>query len=334
MQISATIIAILLCSTGAALAQGTEGLQGYLPPDFPQIDARSAPGQQGCSFDASTLTLTIRSTPTEYYANANSFEFINAGLLTITAVTDLVGNIQSGTLVVNGTTDSGLPSPLLTGTVGPLGLEDTNAGSGATDRADFLFFRTGGSIPTEDIVASPVTLINSTYAGTLASDWTCDDAQMTIGTTQPVINPDTIEVVIDVKPGSDPNCFNLNGQGVIPVGIDGTSVNVTMVDQETLTFAGLDVSMTGNGGPQCNFDDYNNDGTDDLICQFVDDLSKWTPDQGGTTGTLLGFLFDGTEIFGTDDICLVGNGSSSAINPFMVFLLSLVALMRRRLRAN
>jgi hypothetical protein len=31
------------------------------------------------------------------------------------------------------------------------------------------------------------------------------------------------EVGIDIKPGSDPNCFNINGHGVIPVAILGSS---------------------------------------------------------------------------------------------------------------
>ena len=43
-------------------------------------------------------------------------------------------------------------------------------------------------------------------------------------------NPDIgVVVEIDVKPGSDPNCFNINGHGVIPVAILGDS-NLDVAD--------------------------------------------------------------------------------------------------------
>ena len=40
-----------------------------------------------------------------------------------------------------------------------------------------------------------------------------------------------VQVDIDIKPGSDPNCFNVNGNGVIPVAILGSAnFDVTRVD--------------------------------------------------------------------------------------------------------
>ena len=40
---------------------------------------------------------------------------------------------------------------------------------------------------------------------------------------------------IDIKPGSDPNCININGHGVIPVAILGSEdFDVSLVDPDTL----------------------------------------------------------------------------------------------------
>jgi hypothetical protein len=114
-----------------------------------------------------------------------------------------------------------------------------------------------------------------------------------------------IEVVdIDIKPGSDPNCFNINGHGVIPVAINGSAdFDVQDVNVFTLEFGGLAVRVKGNGVPQCSVQDWNEDTHPDLVCQFVDDASAWEP--GDATATLTGELLDGTPIEGTDDICIV-----------------------------
>jgi hypothetical protein len=118
--------------------------------------------------------------------------------------------------------------------------------------------------------------------------------------------PDTgeIDVDIDVKPGSDPNCFNLNGRGVIPVAVLGSdSFDVANIDQNALSFGGLDVRFRGKKGPLCSFEDVNLDGFHDLVCHFEDDPDSW--EGGEDEATLTGVLMDGTQIKGTDAICLV-----------------------------
>ena len=113
-----------------------------------------------------------------------------------------------------------------------------------------------------------------------------------------------IEVVIDVKPGSDPNCFNINGHGVIPVAILGAaSFDVFDIDVDTLTFDGLAVRVRGKNGPLCSPADSNGDAHLDLVCHFEDDAENWTG--GGTTGTVRGEFFDGTPFTGSDSICVV-----------------------------
>jgi len=121
------------------------------------------------------------------------------------------------------------------------------------------------------------------------------------------------EVLIDIKPGSDPNCININGNGVIPVAVLGSAdFDVTHVDIASLTFAGLEVRIKGQGVPQCSEDDVSGDfttpegapdGFPDLVCQFVDDPEKWSPGDG--IATLTGALLDGTLLEGSDTICVV-----------------------------
>jgi hypothetical protein len=125
--------------------------------------------------------------------------------------------------------------------------------------------------------------------------------------------PVPIDVGIDIKPGSYPNCFNLNGHGVIPVAILGSAVlDVTDIDVTSVQFAGLNVRVKGNGYVQCSIEDVSGDfaspegapdGLDDLVCQFVDDAGSWSADNG--TASVIGELLDGTVFLGTDEICMV-----------------------------
>jgi hypothetical protein len=112
------------------------------------------------------------------------------------------------------------------------------------------------------------------------------------------------EVDIDIKPGSDPNCFNINGNGVIPVAILGSDTfDVFQINQSSLLFAGLEVRIRGNKGPLCSFGDSNADGFADLVCHFEDDASAWNP--GTSEASLEGELMDGTDFQGSDSICVV-----------------------------
>lgn len=113
-----------------------------------------------------------------------------------------------------------------------------------------------------------------------------------------------INVSIDIKPGSDPNCFNINGHGVIPVAINGSEdFNVYDIDVESLSLGGLTVRVRGKRGPLCSVEDWNGDGHSDLVCHFEDDPSNWAP--GEDSATLTGNLFDLTPFEGTDSICVV-----------------------------
>jgi hypothetical protein len=126
----------------------------------------------------------------------------------------------------------------------------------------------------------------------------------------------TTEVGIDIKPGSIPNCFNVNGHGVIPVAILGSAdFDVSQIDTYSLSFGGLAVRFKGKNGPQCSVEDVSGDfitypeggpdGYPDLVCQFVDDdtFVAVGDDTATVTGNLLA-EFGGTAFTGSDDICL------------------------------
>ncbi|WP_372379330.1 hypothetical protein ACBZ91_16300 [Vibrio natriegens] len=123
-----------------------------------------------------------------------------------------------------------------------------------------------------------------------AVEWACEDR--------------VIQVDIDVKPGSDPNCFNINGNGVVPVAILGSNTfDVTQIDSATLAFAGLEVRVRGKKGPLCHIEESNDDNFLDLVCQFEDDPSMWFSDTL-SEASLSGQLYDGSEFQGSDSICV------------------------------
>jgi len=78
---------------------------------------------------------------------------------------------------------------------------------------------------------------------------------------------------------------------------------VNNVVPSSLNFAGLAVGVRGNGNVQCGYKDLNGDGHVDIVCQFVDDPNTWMPGNG--EAILTGYLTDGTQIQGSDSICIV-----------------------------
>lgn len=116
---------------------------------------------------------------------------------------------------------------------------------------------------------------------------------------------------IDIKPGSFPNCFNLNGEGVIPSAVLGSETfDVSLIDWTTLSFTGLEPNVK-KGRIQCSIEDVSGDftlpqgapdGYMDLVCQYKDDPSMWQGD--GDMGWINGYLLDGTFFEGYDSVCL------------------------------
>lgn len=114
----------------------------------------------------------------------------------------------------------------------------------------------------------------------------------------------TQTVEIDIKPGSYPNCFNNNGNGVIPVAILGKAdFDVTEIAPSTVALEGMGLKMAGKSNKiLAHIDDVNNDGFDDLVVKIEDEDGIFTT--GTSTATLTGLMFDSTPILGTDEVCI------------------------------
>jgi len=115
----------------------------------------------------------------------------------------------------------------------------------------------------------------------------------------------TIEVAIDIKPGSYPNCFNNNGFGVIPLAVLGSAdFSARDVDPASVLLESLPIKVVGkNNNLLAHYEDINADGYDDLVFQMQDVDGVFA--EGTTSATLTGKLFDSTLITGTDSICIV-----------------------------
>ena len=115
-------------------------------------------------------------------------------------------------------------------------------------------------------------------------------------------------VEIDLKPGSDTNCLNNDGHGVIPVALLGSAdFDVSHVDQSTLSLQGLMIKVVGKSNKLlAHIEDVNEDGNDDLVLQIEDEDGVFN--EGSTIATLTGSLYEeygGTLIEGSDSICIV-----------------------------
>jgi hypothetical protein len=116
------------------------------------------------------------------------------------------------------------------------------------------------------------------------------------------------EVVIDIKPGSDPNAVNLGSKGVVPVAILGSAAfDVTWVDPSTVTLGSSGVAVRGKDKLLVSVEDVNSDRFDDLVCE-VETKNLVLDDVQGGMMTLTGELypeFGGIPIIGTDYVYLV-----------------------------
>jgi hypothetical protein len=126
--------------------------------------------------------------------------------------------------------------------------------------------------------------------------------------TQPaVVQPGTLTVQIDIKPGSDPNTINCtNEKGVIPVTILTTpDFDAATVDHTTVTLEGASETHIDKktGLPRRHEEDVDGDGDTDLVFHFR--YGDTGLDCASTEGTLSGETFDGQAIEGIDAVRMI-----------------------------
>jgi hypothetical protein len=119
----------------------------------------------------------------------------------------------------------------------------------------------------------------------------------------------TMEISIDIKPGSDENPINPSDKGKITVAVLSTEAfDATRVDRESLTFGrtGDESSLARQGPkrvPQCCIEDANEDGLPDLVCHF--EMQACVFLAGDTLGILRGATLDGDLFEGWDVVSIV-----------------------------
>jgi probable HAF family extracellular repeat protein len=147
---------------------------------------------------------------------------------------------------------------------------------------------------------------NSKAFGVNASGQIVGESETSTGEVHATLWTITIatKVAIDIKPGSDPNCINSNGHGVIPVAIlSSVDFDALTVDPTTVQLDGQAVRVVGKGKLLAHAEDVNGDGLTDLVVQIQDVDGTYSP--GDTVAMLTGETFGGAAIAGTDSICVV-----------------------------
>ena len=130
-----------------------------------------------------------------------------------------------------------------------------------------------------------------------------------IGTQTISIHVIPVPVEIDIKPGSDPNSINLNGNGVVPVGVFGSATfDVNDIDVSTVLFgiSGDNTSAVHSG----HIEYLNGDSYDDMVLHFREGelgIPLDTADNAILDLFLTGKLNDGRSFEGKDEVRITPN---------------------------
>jgi hypothetical protein len=105
------------------------------------------------------------------------------------------------------------------------------------------------------------------------------------------------DVMIDIKPGSNPNSINLNSKGVVPVAV------LTTADFDAGTVDPITVQFAGASPIRWTVEDVDEDGDLDMLFHFrTQDLNL---DKTSTEATLTGDTTSNEQITATDEVRIV-----------------------------
>jgi hypothetical protein len=214
---------------------------------------------------------------------------------------------------------NGVNIALIPETVIPVSINNLNCGNpyGSANNYCALFNNNdlsdgGGSYDTEmdgfTVILTATTAVNPgvnhiKLAIADAGDYILDSNVLIKGESF-VCAPPILPVLIDIKPGSDPNSINCNNVNeVIAVAILTTDYfDALTVNHETVLFEGAAECHInkGTGLMERHEEDVDLDGDMDLVFHFK--LGETNLDCLSIEGTLTGELFDGIPITGTDAV--------------------------------
>jgi len=119
------------------------------------------------------------------------------------------------------------------------------------------------------------------------------------------VTPTGIEVVIDIRPGSECNPVNPKSNGVLPVGIlSSETFDATQADPSTVFLAEAPIASPSQQGKfLASEEDVNGDGWVDLVVKFETELLDLVLPTG--SAVLVGTTFEGQAFWGEDAVRIV-----------------------------
>ncbi len=312
-----------LTATNSTVSGNTGGINGggilnigtltIINSTFSRNSARST-GAIGSSGTLDITNSTFSDNSASYFGGGIS----NAGLLNVTNSTfsgnsgGVGGIFNDGTATLRNTIvanslSGGNCSGTITDGGGNLSWPDTTCPGLNADPLLGLLANNGGPTETHALLPGSAAVDNAVDANCPATDQRGvarpQGAACDIGAFE-LEAPTVIEVVIDIKPGSDPNSIKRNSRGTIPVAILSTADfdAPSQVDKTSLTFG-----RTGDEESLAfctrSAEDVNGDGLLDQVCHFKTRNTGFQ--QGDTEGILKGMTVDGVSIEGRDSVRIV-----------------------------
>jgi hypothetical protein len=116
----------------------------------------------------------------------------------------------------------------------------------------------------------------------------------------------TIEVQVDVRPGTYPNPINRRSRGLLPVAIfSEEGFDATRINPSTVTVAGARIASRGQAGEcMAHDEDVNGDGLPDLVVQVQTQMLDFEALKDGLARAA-GETCDGVQFEGSDEVILV-----------------------------